>query len=108
VQPFPATGDKKQISSNGGAEQRWRRDGNELFYLASNRALMGVSIPAGNTLNAGVPQALFDTRAPLIGNPYRSNYSVIASGQRFLVNTRLEETPSPITVVLNWTAGLDE
>jgi serine/threonine-protein kinase len=24
------------------------------------------------------------------------------------VNTRLEETPSPITVVLNWTAGLDE
>jgi Tol biopolymer transport system component len=108
VQPFPATGDKKQISSNGGAEPRWRRDGNELFYLASNRALMSVSIPAGSAFNAGVPQALFDTRAPLIGNPYRSNYSVIASGQRFLVNTRLEETPSPITVVLNWTAGLDE
>ena len=108
VQPFPATGDKKQISSDGGSEPRWRRDGNELFYLASNRALMSVSIPGGNALNARVPQALFTTRAPLVGSPYRANYAVIASGQRFLVNTRLEDTPSPITVVLNWTAGLDK
>ena len=39
--------------------------------------------------------------------PFR--YDVTADGNRFLINTRaqLEEaTSTPITVVLNWTAGL--
>jgi hypothetical protein len=35
-----------------------------------------------------------------------STYDVSTDGQRFLVNTFTETTPTPITVVLNWTAGL--
>jgi hypothetical protein len=53
-----------------------------------------------------VPRELFDTHVPLTGNPYRSNYAVTANGQRFLVNTRIENAPSPINVILNWTALL--
>ncbi|MDA2938906.1 serine/threonine-protein kinase [Acidobacteria bacterium AH-259-A15] len=34
VQPFPATGGKWQISTQGGVQPRWRRDGKELFYIA--------------------------------------------------------------------------
>ncbi len=108
VQPFPATGEKRQISPDGGSEPRWRRDGNELFYLASDNKLMSVPIPGGNAFDRGVPKALFDTRVPLTGNPYRSNYAVTADGQRFLVNTRIEDAPSPINVILNWTALLEK
>ena len=65
---------------------------------------MAVAIPGGKGLDAGAPRALFNTRVPLTGNPYRTNYAVTADGQRFLVNTRVEDAFSPINVVLNWTA----
>ena len=67
---------------------------------------MSVDIPHGNPFEASVPRGLFDVRVPLSGNPYRTNYTVSADGQRFLVNTRVEEPVSPIRVVLNWTALL--
>jgi hypothetical protein len=36
-----------------------------------------------------------------------STYDVSADGQRFLVNTLMEQsTPVPITLIVNWTAGL--
>ena len=107
IQPYPGTGEKRQqISPDGGAEPRWRRDGYELFYLATSGKLMSVDMPGGNPLAAGVPKALFDVRVPVAGSPYRTNYAVTANGQRFLVNTRLEDAVTPINVVLNWTALL--
>jgi hypothetical protein len=43
---------------------------------------------------------------PLTGNPYRANYPVTADGKRFLVNTRIDAVPAPISVVINWPALL--
>ena len=34
VSPFPAMSSKWQVSSRGGEEPKWRRDGSELFYLS--------------------------------------------------------------------------
>src|SRR5205085_7343272 len=87
VEPFPPTGDKKQVSSDGGAEPRWRRNGSELFYLDLTGRLMAVPLARGNPFVAGVPQPLFQTRVPISGNPYRSNYAVTADAGRFLINT---------------------
>ncbi|HEX6159507.1 MAG TPA: protein kinase, partial [Thermoanaerobaculia bacterium] len=42
VQPYPATGAKWQVSTSGGEQPRWRRDGKELFYIAPDRRLMSV------------------------------------------------------------------
>ncbi len=106
VEPFPGNGEKRRVSPDGGSEPRWRRDGNELFYLASNEQLMSVSIPGGNAFNAGSPQRLFDARVPLTGNPYRSNYAVTADGKRFLVNIRIDTAQAPINIVVNWPALL--
>jgi hypothetical protein len=40
-------------------------------------------------------------------NALRTNYVPTRDGQRFLINTQSgEAAPTPITVVLNWTAGL--
>ena len=50
-------------------------------------------------------RVLFDVRPGNTTSGYQ--YDVTADGQRFLVNTSVEQkVSSPITVVLNWTAGL--
>jgi serine/threonine protein kinase/Tol biopolymer transport system component len=112
VQPFPASGGKWQVSTDGGTQVRWRHDGKELFYIASDRRLMAVSITAGadgQTLNPGEPVPLFLTHlAHGPGIPEnRSQYAVARDG-RFLMNVSVEEavTAPPITVVVNWPTGL--
>ncbi|HJZ82238.1 MAG TPA: protein kinase [Pyrinomonadaceae bacterium] len=107
VQTFPASGGKWLVSTNGGAQPRWRRDGKEMFFIAADRRLMAVDVKLeGSTFEAGVPKALFQTNVAGYPNP-RNVYDVSADGRRFLIITPLEEISStPITVVTNWNAGL--
>lgn len=66
---------------------------------------MAVSVGPGPSF--GVPQALFQTRVPAGVTATRTHYVPSRDGQRFLVNTQISDpSPTPITVVLNWTAGL--
>jgi eukaryotic-like serine/threonine-protein kinase len=104
VQSFPMLTGKWQISTGGGTQPRWRRDGKELFYLALDRKLTAVTIRPGTTFEAERPHSLFQTALTL--SAFRQEYSVSADGQRFLLNAPLETTESPMTVVLNWPALL--
>jgi eukaryotic-like serine/threonine-protein kinase len=105
VQTFPLSDRKWQVSTNGGYEPRWRTDGREIYYLSEDRKLMAVSV--GPSLSFGVPQPLFQTRVPAGVTANRQHYVPSRDGQRFLVNTQAgDPSPTPITVVLNWTAGL--
>jgi serine/threonine protein kinase/Tol biopolymer transport system component len=109
VQPFPHQGGKWQISSAGGAQVRWRRDGKELFYIALDGRLMAVSTRTAahsETFDAGAPVPLFRTRlGGAVQAINRQQYIVSADGQRFLMNTLTEESgTSPLMVVLNWNA----
>ena len=109
VRPFPDVGGARYgpMSSNGGTQVRWRRDGKELFYLGLGNTLMAVPIAVasgGQRIEAGTAVPLF--RANPIGSSpettvYAQQYAVSPDGQRFLVNTTAEVT-SPITVILNW------
>ncbi|MGA7928008.1 MAG: protein kinase [Candidatus Sulfotelmatobacter sp.] len=108
VTPFPGPGGKFQISTGGGQQPRWRRDGKELFFLSPDRKLMVVPIQHEETFVAGSPQALFQTRArePVSSEEFFT-YDVSADGQRFLINSDLpEKNPPPVDIVLNWTAEL--
>jgi Tol biopolymer transport system component len=102
VDSFPVPGQKRRVSLAGGLEPAWRRDGRELFYLAADQQIMAVDVRPGPTPDFGRPRPLF--RAHLTGSP-RNHYAVTADGQRFLVATTKNE-PTPITVLLNWTATL--
>ena len=62
VQTFPAPGGRWRVSTGGGTQPRWRRDGRELFYIAAGRKLMAADVKPGATFEAGVPKLLFDTR----------------------------------------------
>jgi serine/threonine protein kinase len=111
VQPFPAPaggGSKTQVSSGGGNQPRWRRDGKELFYLSPDGKLMAVNVTGGPIFKAGVPESLFQAlvvcgRREAVSDVLR--WDVTPDGKRFLIDTA--KAPSePLTVVLNWTAEL--
>jgi eukaryotic-like serine/threonine-protein kinase len=94
---------KWQMSTAGVDKPRWRRDGKELYYLAPDRKLMAVPVKPGPPFEPGVAVPLFETRT--VGF---FPYDVSPDG-RFLLNTPVESEAtqsSPITIVLNWQAGL--
>jgi Tol biopolymer transport system component len=105
VQPFPGVEGKSLISTNGGGQVRWRRDGKELFYVALDGRLMAIPVQPASSIHAGdagTPVPLF---APSMGGGLqeRQQYVVSSDGQRFLMKTVTEAaTTSPITVILNW------
>jgi hypothetical protein len=58
-----------QISTDGGAMPRWRRDGMELFFLAANQIMMAVPVATnGQSLSLGAPVPLFRTRLIVQGS----------------------------------------
>jgi serine/threonine protein kinase len=110
VVPFPGPGGKYQISTGGGQQPRWRRDGKELYFLTPDKKLMAVSVKAGATFEFGEPAVLFQTRArePLSSEEVFT-YDVSPDGQRFLINENLEQSnPPPANIVLNWTSELEK
>jgi Tol biopolymer transport system component len=112
VTSYPEPRGKWQVSTNGGTQAEWRRDSRELFYLAPDRKLTAVPIKGGPSFEAGAPQGLFEmppyTAAWLAGGGGALRvYAVATDGQRFLIGVPVgEESSPPITVILNWTAGL--
>jgi serine/threonine protein kinase/Tol biopolymer transport system component len=108
VQAVPATNARWLVSPKGGSRPRWRRDGTELFYVAADRTVMAVPVKTGAKFEAGTPKPLFGPLRPVAGTPYQFYYQPTADGQRFLVNEPAEEEggAQPVTVVLNWQAGL--
>jgi Tol biopolymer transport system component/predicted Ser/Thr protein kinase len=106
VTQFPGPGGKWQVSTNGGQEPQWSADGSEIFYVDSSQQLVTVPVSTGETFRAGLPETLFEARLfPLTS---RNRYSVTEDGQRFLMlSTISEESIRPISVVVNWYAGLE-
>jgi len=106
VQTFPGGGGKRQISTGGGVGPHWRRDGRELFYCAGDGKLMAAQVRSGESFDVGSTVSLFEFRA---GNAQVNfaPYAVTGDGQRFLLNEVVETKPNaPLTVVVNWAAGL--
>ncbi|HEY6219589.1 MAG TPA: protein kinase, partial [Gemmatimonadaceae bacterium] len=101
IRPFPGPGPQSQVSTEGGTEPVWSRDGRELFYLLGDK-MMAVTIATRPTLNVGPPRVLyeghFDTSAT-----NASTYDVAENG-RFLRAQPPESgrNPTQVGVVINW------
>ena len=106
VTSFPSPAGKWQISAAGGSWPRWRRDGREIYYVSPDNKLMAAAVgSSGTEFQVGAVESLFDIR-PRTAN-FRGFapplYDVTADGQRFLVNTMLEESSNePVTLLVNW------
>jgi Tol biopolymer transport system component len=105
LRSFPTGQARTQVSSQGGAQPRWRGDSRELFYVATDGTLMAV--PIGPEGTPGPPVALFKEPSLRVNNYVffyggAAAYAVSRDGSRFLVN-RLTKEPSvgPIHLVLD-------
>jgi len=109
VRPFavlgsgaPPAGPVIQISANGGAYPKWRPDGKELFFVGlGDTFIWAAEIDSSN--------GAFHPATPVsLGLRYGGGgYSTNKTGQRFLLALPLDQdAQTPITVVLNWQAGL--
>ena len=101
VRPIAGVGEELQVSTDGGTEPVWSREGTELFYRVSQR-LMSASI-------ARAPRLSVTRRDSLFLDPYVraiavSNYDVFPGGREFLMVRPSQRDPGipPLTVRLNW------
>jgi Tol biopolymer transport system component/tRNA A-37 threonylcarbamoyl transferase component Bud32 len=108
VQSFPAGESRTQVSTTGGAQVRWADDGQEIFYVAPDHTLMGVPFQATAAAPAlSLPAPLFKVHLASGRNVLgrKPQYAVARDG-RFLLNTAVESTASPVVVAVNWTKKL--
>ena len=114
VQPFPGPGPREPVSTDGGGQPVWARNGRELFYRAPGPGpmmrMMVVDVKLGDVFTAGTPRVLWEamgTRYP--GGTGGRTYDVAPDGQRFLMIQQRDSAPqTPLTSVVlvqNW---LDE
>ena len=87
------------ISSGGGTEPVWSRDGSKLFYRSS-KEMMEVTIDPEPDIKSGVgaPQSLFKDNSYERGGDLL-DYDVASDGRFLMIQ---ESAPTRIEVVLNW------
>ena len=98
-----------QVSTNGGVQPRWRRDGRELFYVATDGRLMSVAVVTGPVSRLAAPVTLFQTHIDARSRDAMQHfdYDVSADGQRIITLAAPEaEAVTPWTVVINWPSGI--
>ncbi len=91
----------------GGALPRWRGDGKELFFVSGDNRLMAVTVRPGPDFQAGEPAALFRLRSPMPAlSTEATGFDVARDGQHFVIAITEPSDIQPITVIVNWQAGL--
>jgi len=103
VVPVSGRGGKTQISSQGGADPLWAKDGRQLFFRNENKVLVADVLSEGG-FSSGKPRLLFDqpgfTRSYAIGT-----WDLSMDGLTFLMVKEEERKPQPVTELIfiqNW------
>jgi serine/threonine-protein kinase len=105
VRSFPDSGrERRAVSSSGGKQPQWSRDGSELFYLSQTGAMMAVRVSETPELSVSQPVELFADAG--YGHTAGARSYDLADDGRFL----MVKTPTPtgtssagsIEIVHNW------
>jgi len=117
VQPWPGPGPRIQVSSDGGSDPVWSRDGEELFYRTDDR-MMVVAVRTAPAFQAGKPRMLWEGHyshgmSSSCGPPgglVAANYDVSGDGQRFLMvkDADQDAISTRIVVVVNFAEELKQ
>jgi Tol biopolymer transport system component len=104
VSPFPKPVGRLQISLAGGKEPRWRHDGKVLYYVTPDGKLTAAELKELNgSLQVVSLRTLFQTKISW----FNDTYDVSPDASRFVVDSlSTDETPAPISLVLNWASEL--
>jgi Tol biopolymer transport system component len=102
VRDFPAGGTRFQVSTHGGDDPVWSRNGKEIFYLEGKK-LMTVPVQTTPSFVPGTPATLFDRgfEASDLNTP---SYDVSPDGQLFYLAQQesLTQPEASIKLVLHW------
>jgi len=106
VRPFPDVDEGNwQVSTQGGRDPIWSRDGRELYYVDPEGTMMRVPVTFTPTFAHELPQPLFDASSYESG--IGRNFDIASDGRFLMVETEeaaVGEQPE-LVVVVNW---LDE
>jgi serine/threonine-protein kinase len=100
VRPYPGPGGRVQVSSGGGAEPMWSRDGHRLFYAAGRRMMAATLSPSPN-VRVLARDSLFVGQ--WFGEFSGASYDVAADGRRFLM-LQTGDAQVPLVIALDWAA----
>jgi predicted Ser/Thr protein kinase len=105
VRSFPGPGGKWLVSSEGGVEPLWARNGKQLFYRSMDgQKLWVVDIRTDGGLSPSKPHLVFEKAGYVPAGPHRG-WDISLDGQRFLMVKEQEMNPQPVTemiLVQNW------
>jgi Tol biopolymer transport system component len=102
VRPFPkVAGGKWVISTAGGSDPFWSRDGKEMFYRNGNGDMIAVEVVPGGTPPTGRQRVLFSAR-PYASVPVHQSYDVSPDGKRFVMIRLSTDRGAPLVVVENF------
>jgi len=90
-----------QISTEGGTEPMWARNGRELFYRNGDK-MMVMAVETQPVFAASKPKLLFEGHYEM--GTFPPGYDVSPDGQRFLMikPSEQEQASTQINVVQNW------
>ena len=103
VAPYPGSGARLRISTDGGTEPVWSADGRELFYRNGDE-LLAVAVMTSPTFVADTPRPLFQVG---LGTDFFSgevaSYDIFPDGEE-LVMTQFADagTATHLNVVFDW------
>jgi serine/threonine-protein kinase len=111
VRPFPnVDAGSWQVSTNGGRAPLWSRNGQELFYVTLEGAVMSVPVQQGTRWQHGPATQVVRPGYFHAGEVHRT-FDVSLDGQRFLMikqNVNAVDVPRSIVVVQNWQEELKQ
>lgn len=103
VRPFPGPGGVWPVSSGGGTQPRWSRDGKTLYYANFDGRIMSVPVVIrGTSVEYGASRAVDGSRLPMSNNVYLQLYDAGPDGRLLtLMPPDGDGRPSAITLVLD-------
>lgn len=97
VDAFPTPGTRARLTSGGGVDPRWNRDGSEIYFRRGTEIHVVRPVFAATLPEATASDRLFDARVEIRA------YDAAPDGQRFLLNLPAAQTETrPISVIVNW------
>ena len=99
VEPYPGPGPKVPVSTEGGQQPMWSRDGKELFYRKGNK-MMAAAVETEDQFKITGCHELFEGRYLSIAS--LQNYDVAPDRRFLMIQEPRESKPLGINVVLNW------
>jgi Tol biopolymer transport system component len=102
VEPVPGPGGRQQISSDGGEQPRWVRNGKEIVYRNGTK-IMSVPVQTQPVFKSGKALELFDRKFDRGGAV--PGYDVSTDGQTFVMTRSERDSATQVRVVIGLPFG---